>query len=314
MPDELVSMVIDAAEGNPFYIEELVTWLVDAGVVVKTEQGWLVVEELVGAVAVPPNLRGVLQSRLDALGAHEGRLLQQASVIGRVFWDSALKRLAPELPDDALEALRQRKIIQQREVSRFAAAREYLFKHALLRDVAYDGILRAQRERYHRGAALWLTETSAAVGRSEEYASVIAEHFERARDPQAATWYLRAARRAVSVFALTEAGHLLEKAHDLAPPEDADLRFDVLVEREALMDRLGDRDGQTAQIEEMHVARGPHRPRPPRPADDDPRSSGLRAERLRRDAAYRRRGRPGREGAGTRGPAGPRRSCCRARR
>jgi class 3 adenylate cyclase/tetratricopeptide (TPR) repeat protein len=251
LPDGLVSMVVDAAEGNPFYIEELVTWLVDAGVVVKTEQGWLVVEELVGAVAVPPNLRGVLQSRLDALGAHERRLLQQASVIGRVFWDSALKRLAPELPDDALEALRQRKIIQQREVSRFASAREYLFKHALLRDVAYDGVLRAERERYHRGAALWLTETSAAVGRSEEYASVIAEHFERARDPQAATWYLRAGRRAVSVFALTEAGQLLEKAQDLAPSEDPDLRFDVLVELEALMDRFGERDRQTAQIEEM---------------------------------------------------------------
>ena len=141
----------------------------------------------------------------------------------------------------------------QREVSRFAAAREYLFKHALLRDVAYDGILRAQRERYHRGAAQWLTETSAAVGRSEEYASVIAEHFERAHDPQAATWYLRAGRRAASVFALTEAGELLEKAHALAPSEDADLRFDVLVEREALMDRLGERDGQTAQIEEMRA-------------------------------------------------------------
>ena len=251
LPDGLVSMVIDAAEGNPFYIEELVTWLVDAGVVVKTEHGWSVVEQLVGAVAVPPNLRGVLQSRLDALGVHERRLLQQASVIGRVFWDSALKRLAPEVSDDALEALRQRKIIQQREVSRFASAREYLFKHALLRDVAYDGILRTQRERYHRGAARWLIETVEAVGRSEEYASVIAEHLQRAHDPEAATWYLRAGRRAVSVFALSEAGQLLEKAYTLAPAEDADLRFDVLVEREALMDRLGDRDGQSGQIEEM---------------------------------------------------------------
>ncbi len=82
---------------------------------------------------------------------------------------------------------------------------------------------------------------------------MIAEHFERARDPQAATWYLRAGRRAASVFALTEAGELLEKAHALAPSEDADLRFDVLVEREALMDRLGERDGQTAQIEEMRA-------------------------------------------------------------
>ncbi len=255
VPDALVEMVIEAAEGNPFYIEELVTWLVDAGVVVKAEPHWLVVEELIGAVAVPSTLKGVLQSRLDALSPPERGLLQRAAVVGRVFWDSAVERLdASSLNQDpraTLDTLRRRDVVLQREVSQFAAAREYLFKHALLRDVAYDGILRAQRERYHRGAAEWLTETSAAVGRADEYASVIAEHLERAHDAQAATWYLRAGRRAASVFALTEAGQLLEKAYEMAPLEDADLRFDVLREREALMDRLGDRDGQSAQIEEM---------------------------------------------------------------
>ncbi|MBV9831799.1 MAG: AAA family ATPase, partial [Marmoricola sp.] len=215
LPDSLVAMVIDTAEGNPFYLEELVTWLVDAGVVVKAEPDWFVVDELVRSVAVPSTLKGVLQSRLDALSARERGLLQRAAVVGRVFWDAAVARLddVPTAGNDrndrndsaddplgaTLDTLRQRQIVLQREVSRFASAREFLFKHALLRDVAYDGILRAQRERYHLGAALWLVETCTSVDRGDEYAAVIAEHFERARDPEAATWYLRAGRRAASV-------------------------------------------------------------------------------------------------------------------
>ncbi len=263
LPESLVAMVIDTAEGNPFYIEELVTWLVDAGVIVKAEPDWFVVDELVHSVAVPSTLKGVLQSRLDALSARERGLLQRASVVGRVFWDAAVERLdealAPaEEPSGTplggtLDTLRQRQIVLQREVSRFASAREFLFKHALLRDVAYDGILRAQRERYHLGTARWLVETSTSVDRGDEYAAVIAEHFERARDPEAATWYLRAGRRAASVFALAEARDLLDKAHRLAPADDAALRFDVLAALESLLERIGDREGQSVQIEEMRT-------------------------------------------------------------
>ena len=120
-------------------------------------------------------------------------------MVGRVFWDLAVAHLdgdRDERPWPRARArwtsLRRREVVLQREVSRFASAREFLFKHALLRDVAYDGVLRAHRERYHRRAATWLAETSAAVGRADEYAAVIAEHFERAHDPAAATWYLRA--------------------------------------------------------------------------------------------------------------------------
>ena len=128
---------------------------------------------------MPSTLKGVLQSRLDALSAQERNLLQRASVVGRVFWDQAVAHITDgaDDPDDqaatlgSLDNLRRREVLLQREVSRFATAREFLFKHALLRDVAYDGVLRAQRERYHRGAAQWLAETSAAVGREDEYAA-----------------------------------------------------------------------------------------------------------------------------------------------
>ncbi len=265
VPDELVGLVIDNAEGNPFYIEELVTWLIDAGVITRDEPHWVVHEELVRTVAVPSTLKGVLQSRLDALTLDERNLLQRASVVGRVFWDLAVAHLddrptaadasgdgSPEgNPDGNLENLRRRELLLQREVSRFASAREFLFKHALLRDVAYDGVLRAHRERYHRRAADWLAETSAAVGRQDEYAAIIAEHYERARDPAAAGWYLRAGAQAAGVYALAEARRMLDSALELAPADHHHLRFDILLEREELLDRLGEREPQQQALAAM---------------------------------------------------------------
>jgi len=256
LPDELVDLVIDSADGNPFYLEELVTWLIDAGVVVKGDPTWRVVQELVGAVVVPSTLRGVLQARLDALTTHERSLLQRASVVGRVFWDEAVTRLA-DRPDaesgrtaDALDGLRRRELVLEREVSAFEAAREFLFKHALLRDVAYEGVLRKHRERYHRLAAEWLADISTRSGRADEYAVLIAHHHDRAGSPEAGAWYFRAGRRAADVYALDEATRLLGRALDLMPDDPA-RRFDVLRLRDTVWDRLGDRELQRLDIVEM---------------------------------------------------------------
>ncbi len=269
-PAALVDLVIESADGNPFYIEELVTWLIDAGVVVKDTPRWHVVEDLVGTVVVPSTLRGVLQARLDALTAPERALLQRASVVGRVFWDDAVQRLAarPARDPDAgaaaetLEDLRRRELVFEREVSVFDSAREFLFKHALLRDVAYDGVLRAHRERYHRLAGDWLAEISARSGREEEYAALIAEHFDRAHEPQAATWYFRAGRQAAAVYALDEATRLLARALDLM--EDPVQRFEVLLLRESVLDRRGDREAQRQDLVEMEQLDGRLGPDPAR--------------------------------------------------
>ena len=257
LPDDLVNLVIDSADGNPFYIEELVTWLMDAGVVVRGEPHWFVVHELVRTVAVPSTLKGVLQSRLDSLSIEERRLVQRASVVGRVFWDLAVAHLDGDRENNVararalLEILRRREVVLQREVSQFASAHEFLFKHALLRDVAYDGVLRTHRERYHQRAATWLAETSAAVGRADEYAAVIADHFERAHDPAAAIWYLRAGTQATSVYALTEANRMLDSALEHASDRDPHLRFDILLAQEGLLDRRGEREPQQQVLDSM---------------------------------------------------------------
>ncbi len=139
------------AEGNPFFIEELVKMLVEDGVIVKGEEQWQVVPSRLAGVHVPPTLTGVLQARLDRLPPEERTVLQQASVVGRLFWDRAVARINASAEEgigragvmDRLAALRGREMVFQRETSAFADAREYLFKHALLREVTYESVLEA---------------------------------------------------------------------------------------------------------------------------------------------------------------------------
>jgi class 3 adenylate cyclase/tetratricopeptide (TPR) repeat protein len=255
-PADLVELVVDSAEGNPFYLEELVTWLIDSGVVVPDTPRWRVVHELVGRLVVPPSLKGLLQARLDALPSSERTVLQRASVVGRIFWDDAVAHLSAEQVDAAnatapFDDLLDRDLVFERELSAFESAREFLFKHALLRDVAYESVLRAHRREYHRRTARWLADVTARTGRVEEYAAIVAEHYDQAHDPAAADWYLRAGRRARRMFALEEATHLLERAQRLAPVDDPALRFDVFAEQEQVLDRQGDRTAKAEILRRM---------------------------------------------------------------
>src|SRR5207237_2003738 len=93
IPPALRDLIISGAEGVPFYIEELIKMLIDQKVVVPGEDQWHIEPAKVAETAVPATLTGVLQARLDGLLPDERVVLQTASVIGRVFWDSAVEHL-----------------------------------------------------------------------------------------------------------------------------------------------------------------------------------------------------------------------------
>jgi class 3 adenylate cyclase/tetratricopeptide (TPR) repeat protein/predicted Ser/Thr protein kinase len=235
VPARLRELVVGGAEGNPFYVEELIKILIDQRVIVPCADVWSVDESRLGEVQVPPTLTGVLQARLDKLTAEERAALQRASVVGRVFWDGAVEHLgsprtgprrraspqekqsAPHSPRGVeevartLESLRRKELIYRREPSSFAGTREYIFKHALLRDVTYESVLKRERREYHRRAAEWLARRSG--GRVGEYAGLIAEHYERAQVPEdAAEWYGRAGRQARETYAPETAINFYRKA------------------------------------------------------------------------------------------------------
>jgi class 3 adenylate cyclase/tetratricopeptide (TPR) repeat protein len=259
IPDALRDLLVSTAEGNPFHLEELVKWLVESEVIVTGQQSWHVREERLSGVRVPPTLRGVLQARLDALSPAEQLVLQRASVIGRVFWDDAVATLetAPtgSTPTaEALDRLRGREVVYQRPESSFDGTQEFLFKHAVLRDVTYDSVLRAQRQVYHGLAARWLEQMTERNQRIEEYAALIAGHHDSSGDAVAAArWYLRAAHQASSVHALAEATRLLDRAVAVVPGDEPGLRFDAILAREAVLDRIGDRDSQRRDLDTLEA-------------------------------------------------------------
>jgi len=220
---------VGAAEGNPFYIEELIKMLIDDGAIVKEESAWLVTTERLAELKVPATLTAVLQARLDALPPEEREMLHPAAVIGPRFWDAAVATLLETdeaTVSAALEALHRRELIFPGGTAGFSGASEYAFKHKLLHDVTYESVLLRLRTVWHQRAAQWLIDH--AGHRADVWAPLIAEHWERGGEPErAGEWYVWAGQRAQSTFALEEAEAHYRKALDRLP-EAAALRVEAL--------------------------------------------------------------------------------------
>ena len=201
VPEALLELVVGSAEGNPFYLEELVKVLLDEGVIECGSAIWAVDLERLKQTKVPPTLRGILQARLDSLPKEEREVLQRAAVVGRIFWDAAVADLSGVERDQvgaALSALRNCELVYWSERSAFAGTEEFLFKHALLRDTAYETVLLRLRKEYHARVAGWL-EAASGMRRSE-YLPQIAEHYEKAGNAgQAALCYEQAGDQAMRI-------------------------------------------------------------------------------------------------------------------
>jgi tetratricopeptide (TPR) repeat protein len=255
VPQTLRDLVIGRAEGNPFYVEELIKMLIEDGVIVTGAEQWHIETDRLTSVPVPPTLTGVLQARLDRLPLEERAVMQRASVVGRRFWDRAVVCVSESADEgageggvlDALSALRDREMVFQRKASAFAGTREYIFKHAILREVTYESVLKRVRRAYHALIAEWLIAQSGE--RTGEYTGLIGDHLEAAGHTEEAIPYLRrAGERAAEQFANAEAVDYFSRAFNLMPvddtPERAAKRYDLLQARERVYDLLGERKPQ----------------------------------------------------------------------
>lgn len=175
VPERLRNLLVERAEGNPFFLEELLGELVDTGVLERRNGAWSV-GELPADFSVPDSVHAVLAARLDRLPPREKAGLQAASVIGRTFRAGPVGHLLDgEEPDLAL--LEQRDFIRRRPGSSMSVEPEYTMKHALTRDVVYASIPKARRGRLHAVLAEWLEEHESA---SDEHASLLAYHYSEA--------------------------------------------------------------------------------------------------------------------------------------
>ena len=147
--------LLDRAGGNPLYAEQYVRMLAERGTTVD----------------LPESVQGIIAARLDGLPPEEKAALQDAAVLGKVFWLGALG-----VSEERLHALQQKEFLQRARRSSVAGETEFAFKHVLVRDVAYGQIPRAERAQKHTRAAQWIE----SLGRSEDHAEMVAHHYSSA--------------------------------------------------------------------------------------------------------------------------------------
>ncbi len=199
LPAELEKRVLEAADGNPFFLEELVRSLADVGALVRTPDGWRFDHEV--EVEVPPTVEKVILARLDRLSPAARDLVTSASALGRSFALPLLEGVLGETPGDSLHELQRLGLLRQ---SRRWPQPEYRFGHALIQETAYRTLLGEQRRLLHRRAAEWLEDRYA--GRESEVLGLLAHHWLRAEDEEKAVDYLlRAGDKARLEYALDEA-------------------------------------------------------------------------------------------------------------
>lgn len=239
IPAALSARVIEIAEGNPLFVEQLLEKLVDEGRLTRQDGRWIVAGNL-ESVRIPPTIRALLAARLDLLESTDRDVVASASVIGRIFpRDAVIELTTPELRhlvSAQLNDLVRRDLIC---VDRQATVDDlHRFSHLLIRDAAYDALPKSSRAFRHERFAAWLRDT--AGDRVGELEAILGYHLEQAylyraelgplQQPaidvgrQAAHWLSRAARRMGAIGDVAAAARHLRRACQLLTRDDPGYR------------------------------------------------------------------------------------------
>ena len=213
LPGELRTVLGRKAEGNPFYVEELVKSLEESGAMRRVGASYELARS-VSEIAIPGTIQDVIAARIDRLHETPKRTLQLAAVIGREFTRRLVDRLGEirERTEDFLRELTALELINER---RRYPELSYMFKHALTQDVAYASLLVQRRKELHGSVGLAIEELYG--DRLPEHYEMLAHHFSKAEDWERALDYLlKAAEKATKAFGLRQAIELYGEALDAA--------------------------------------------------------------------------------------------------
>lgn len=247
LPAELRQRVLDRAEGNPLFVEEVVRMLIEEGMVTRHGDRWLARREAAD-LRVPDSVEALIRARLDTLPSPERSMLQAASVVGRVFQRSAVAAIATEDQRSGLERHLEEAILRDLITEERAPDEPtFRFRHILIRDVAYATLPKARRAALHQAVAAWLRAW--AGERLEEFVEIEAYHLEQAvmlqrelegsvdpdRRDQAVAALHHSARRAMNRDDVRATRTFAERALGLDPPageqrmEIEALKMDALI-------------------------------------------------------------------------------------
>jgi class 3 adenylate cyclase len=216
---ERAAQLAELAEGNPLFIEELARAVGDASARIDGR--------------LPTSIRGIVAARLDALPQPERAILLDASVVGRVFWRGAL---APGDSDRKLLAsLEARDLVRREAVSAIQGEEQFIFKHVLIRDVAYDLLPREARRERHERVARFLERSRPDVGDQ----AILARHWREAGDPaRAVACFAEAAELAGRGWAKERAVQFYREALALLGDDDDELRRDLRMRQAVALQAL----------------------------------------------------------------------------
>ena len=212
IPSELRQLVQQKAEGNPFYLEELVNSLIDSETLIQNNSHWEITKAL-SESEISSSIHGLISGRLDRLEKETKRILQEASVIGRTFLYEILIKISTfeECIEKGLNTLQGLDLIRTRSLH---PDLEYMFKHPLTQEVAYSGLLKKDRKEIHEQIAR-VMETLFRDRLSEFY-ETLAFHFKQGQSLLKAIDYLvRSGEKSLARYAVEESHQYFKEAFDL---------------------------------------------------------------------------------------------------
>jgi len=242
LPDPVRTLIVEASGGNPLFAEEIVSMLIEEAVLVRQNGGWTTTRD-VSELSLPPTVANLIAARIDRLSEPERVLLERAALVGKVFEVEAVAALPPfEEPMDVqlhVPSLMRKDLLRPIERAELNTLR---FRHALIREAAYELIPKETRSELHHRHADWLLENRAEREGGEE---VAAYHLERAfryreevgpADEECRDLGLRAGRvlasagrRAFARGDMPSTSSLLERSLALLP-DDEPTRADLLAD------------------------------------------------------------------------------------
>ena len=238
--EPLLELIVDRAEGNPFFAEQILRYLQESDVLAVGPDGWQVEREQ--RKPLPADVRSVLIARLDRLAQEVKDVVQTAAVLGREF---EISLLAGMLRDENAVS-RRVEVAEKAAIWSPLSQLRYLFKHALLRDTAYRMQVRTRRQALHQLAAEAI-ETLYADDLRPRYGE-LAYHSERAAlNVEAADWYMLAAEQAKSRGTLLDARTYLDRASTLIPAGQTAKRWSALIHQIEVLGMLGDVEASQKQ-------------------------------------------------------------------
>ena len=229
IPAELQKYLHEKAEGNPFYLEEVINSLIESETLVKDNGSWKL-SLSISDVDIPPTIHGVIGGRLDRLEMETKRILQEASVIGRVFLHEILKQIT-DLNyhiDRCLSDLVGLDLIKTKSIQ---PELEYIFKHGLTQETVYNGLLKKERRKIHERIGIVIEQLF--QDRLPEFYETLAYHFSQGQSELKAVDYLiKSGDKSLKRYALEESHQYFQRAYDILSnkPEKTKEELSILID------------------------------------------------------------------------------------